>query len=99
MDFSKVYSDLGTFVTLLVKAVVDVKESVSCKVLSGEDNAVVEIKVDPSDYGILIGREGATINALTKVVMTTFRTKYKYVKLQVLGAKTRLEELKNQGKY
>ena len=94
LNFSEFEGDLSNFVTLLTRSLVDQRTQVSCKVLSGEDNAVVEISCDPSDYGILIGKKGANINAMTRLVATAFRDQYHYVKLQVVGAKEHLENSK-----
>ena len=92
VNFSAFEGDLNNFVTLLTRSLVDVREKVFCKVLAGEDNAVVEINCDPTDYGILIGKKGSNINAMTRIVATAFRDKYRYVKLQVVGAAQHLKD-------
>lgn len=96
VNYEAFESDLGAFVTLLTRALVDQRDSVKCKVLAGEDNAVVEIHCDPNDYGILIGKQGSNINSMTRLVAMAFRDKFAYVKLQVIGAKDRLRELENR---
>ncbi len=99
LDFEPFENDIGNFVTLLVRAVVDKPEKVSVKVLAGEDNVVCEVTTDPEDYGIVIGKEGSTINAMTKITATAFRGEFGFLKIQIIGAKTRLEELRNKNSY
>lgn len=96
VDYAAFESDLGAFVTLLTRALVDKRDSVSCKVLAGDDNAVVEIHCDPTDFGILIGKQGSNINSMTRLVAMAFRDQFAYVKLQVIGAKARLRELEGR---
>jgi predicted RNA-binding protein YlqC (UPF0109 family) len=91
-NFKQFEEDLGNFVTLLTRGLVDHKDEVECKTLAGDDNAVVEIHCNPRDYGLLIGKQGANINAMTRLCALTFRSTFRYVKLQVVGAKDYLNQ-------
>ena len=55
-------------VELIVKALVDHPESVSCTEVQGTHSCVIEIEVDPDDVGKVIGRKGIHADALRRLV-------------------------------
>lgn len=52
----------------LVKTLVDHPEQVLVQEVSGQQSVVYEIKVDPSDIGKVIGKQGKTANAIRSLV-------------------------------
>ncbi len=55
-------------VTFLAKAVVSHPEAVQVREVPGEGGTTVELRVHPSDMGVVIGRKGRTINAFRTLV-------------------------------
>lgn len=51
-------------VELIAKALVDKPEEVSVRAVSGEQVKVIELKVDPSDLGKIIGKKGRTAKSI-----------------------------------
>jgi predicted RNA-binding protein YlqC (UPF0109 family) len=51
-------------VELIAKALVDKPEEVSVKLVEGEQVKVLELKVDPSDLGKVIGKKGRTAKSI-----------------------------------
>ncbi len=51
-------------VELIAKALVDKPEEVSVRAVSGEQVKVIELKVDPSDLGKVIGKKGRTAKSI-----------------------------------
>ena len=48
----------------IAKALVDIPEEVSINEVEGEQTTVLELKVAPSDLGKVIGKQGATAQAM-----------------------------------
>jgi predicted RNA-binding protein YlqC (UPF0109 family) len=51
-------------VELIAKALVDKPEEVSVKLVEGEQVKVLELSVDPSDLGKVIGKKGRTAKSI-----------------------------------
>lgn len=51
-------------VELIAKALVDKPEEVSVRLVEGEQVKVLELKVDPSDLGKVIGKKGRTAKSI-----------------------------------
>ena len=51
-------------VELIAKALVDKPEEVSVNLVEGEQVKVLELKVDPSDLGKVIGKKGRTAKSI-----------------------------------
>ena len=51
-------------VELIAKALVDKPEEVSVNLVAGEQVKVLELKVDPSDLGKVIGKKGRTAKSI-----------------------------------
>jgi len=65
----KLFRDEGINLLLTnVRALVDNPEKVTVTVNQGEQTTVFEIKVDRSDLGKVIGKQGATARALRKIL-------------------------------
>jgi predicted RNA-binding protein YlqC (UPF0109 family) len=51
-------------VELIAKALVDKPEEVSVRAVEGEQVKVLELKVDPTDLGKIIGKKGRTAKSI-----------------------------------
>jgi len=51
-------------VELIAKALVDKPEEVSVRAVAGEQVKVLELRVDPSDLGKVIGKKGRTAKSI-----------------------------------
>jgi len=52
----------------MVKTLVDHPEQVFVQEVAGQQSIVYEIKVDPSDVGKVIGKQGKTANAIRALI-------------------------------
>ena len=62
MDDSR--DQIVELVELIAKALVDKPEEVSVKPVEGEQVRVLELRVDPSDLGKIIGKKGRTAKSI-----------------------------------
>lgn len=69
-------SELQDLITYLSKTLVDLPEHVSVKEIVGEQTTVIELKVDKSDLGKVIGKQGRTARAL-RTILNAASTKLK----------------------
>ncbi|HEU5201705.1 MAG TPA: KH domain-containing protein [Nitrospira sp.] len=53
-----------TLVEEIAKALVDIPENVSVREVEGEQVTVLELRVDPSDLGKVIGKQGRTARSV-----------------------------------
>ncbi|TDJ08386.1 MAG: KH domain-containing protein [Deltaproteobacteria bacterium] len=61
-------SELRDLIEFVSKALVDIPEAVSVTEIEGEQTTVVELKVDKSDLGKVIGKQGRTARALRTIL-------------------------------
>jgi len=61
-------SELKTLIELISKALVDMPERVEVNEIAGEQTTVLELKVDKSDLGKVIGKQGRTARALRTIL-------------------------------
>lgn len=61
-------SELKTLIELVSKALVDMPERVEVNEIEGEQTTVLELKVDKSDLGKVIGKQGRTARALRTIL-------------------------------
>jgi predicted RNA-binding protein YlqC (UPF0109 family) len=61
-------SELKTLIEYLAKALVDLPENVEVNEIAGEQTTVLELKVDKSDLGKVIGKQGRTARALRTIL-------------------------------
>jgi predicted RNA-binding protein YlqC (UPF0109 family) len=61
-------SELKTLIELVSKALVDMPEHVEVNEIEGEQTTVIELKVDKSDLGKVIGKQGRTARALRTIL-------------------------------
>jgi predicted RNA-binding protein YlqC (UPF0109 family) len=61
-------SELKTLIEFVSKALVDLPENVEVNEIVGEQTTVIELKVDKSDLGKVIGKQGRTARALRTIL-------------------------------
>ena len=69
-------SELKDLIEFVSKALVDVPEEVSVTEIEGEQTTIVELKVNKSDLGKVIGKQGRTARAL-RTILNAASTKLK----------------------
>lgn len=78
------------FVTEVLKALVNHPEKVKVERIVNELGVLLKIEVDPSDVGGVLGKQGATINALRHLARIVGRRNRAFVSLKL---KEDLEQL------
>ncbi len=76
-------------VEAIAKALVDNPEGVRVNAIEGEQSTMIELSVDPSDLGKVIGRQGRTANAIRVILGAAGMT---------IGKRITLEMLEHSGK-
>jgi predicted RNA-binding protein YlqC (UPF0109 family) len=61
-------SELKTLIEFVSKALVDMPDQVEVNEIEGEQTTVLELKVDKSDLGKVIGKQGRTARALRTIL-------------------------------
>lgn len=61
-------SELKTLIEHMAQALVDMPEAVSVNEIAGEQTTVLELKVDKTDLGKVIGKQGRTARALRTIL-------------------------------
>lgn len=61
-------SELKNLMETVCKALVDIPEAVEVKEIEGEQTTVLELKVDKTDLGKVIGKQGRTAKALRTIL-------------------------------
>ena len=75
---------------LIVKALVDQPEHVQIKETEGDSVLILEVSVDPTDVGKVIGKEGRIANSIRTIVKSAAIKQGKKVTLEILtGDETR----------
>lgn len=69
-------SELKELIQYVSKALVDMPDEVTVNEIIGEQTTVVELKVDKSDLGKVIGKQGRTARAL-RTILNAASTKLK----------------------
>lgn len=60
--------ELKTLIEQMAKALVDMPEQVAVTEIEGEQTTVLELKVDKTDLGKVIGKQGRTARALRTIL-------------------------------
>ena len=68
----------------IAKALVDNPTEVQVSVVEGEQTTVVELRVDPSDLGKVIGKQGRTARAIRTLLGAAGTKSNKRVLLEIL---------------
>ncbi len=61
-------SELKDLMEYVTKALVDMPDKVEVTEISGEQTTVIELKVDKTDLGKVIGKQGRTARALRTIL-------------------------------
>ncbi len=69
-------SELKDLIEYVAKSLVDMPDEVSVNEVAGEQTTVIELKVDKSDLGKVIGKQGRTARAL-RTILNAASTKLK----------------------
>lgn len=69
-------SELRDLIEYVSKALVDMPDQVEVNEVEGEQTTVIELKVDKSDLGKVIGKQGRTARAL-RTILNAASTKLK----------------------
>ena len=69
-------SELRELIDYVSKALVDMPDNVEVSEIEGEQTTVIELKVDKSDLGKVIGKQGRTARAL-RTILNAASTKLK----------------------
>lgn len=61
-------SELKNLIETISRALVDIPEAVEVKEIEGEQTTVLELSVDKTDLGKVIGKQGRTAKALRTIL-------------------------------
>jgi predicted RNA-binding protein YlqC (UPF0109 family) len=75
---------LQELVEYVAKSLVDHPEAVQVRTVEGDKSIIFELKVDPTDMGKVIGRQGKIARALRTVVKTAGGRTGKLVHVEIL---------------
>jgi len=76
--------EITEFVQNIVKHLIDYPEELTITQVEGEKGAVFEIRVNPADIGKVIGKRGATIQALRTILKNAGMRQGKRFILEIL---------------
>jgi hypothetical protein len=85
-DTGEVYvmEKLNELLTFIAKSLVDSPEKVEVREVSGEQTAVLELKVAPEDLGKIIGKQGKTAKAIRTILGAAAAKMRKRAVLEIL---------------
>jgi len=78
-------TDYKELLLALVTKIVDYPDEVSVTEVEGERAAILELRVNESDIGKVIGREGRIINALRTLVKAAAGRENKRITIELLS--------------
>jgi predicted RNA-binding protein YlqC (UPF0109 family) len=61
-------TELKSLIEVMARALVDLPDEVSVNEIAGEQTTVLELKVDKSDLGKVIGKQGRTARSLRTIL-------------------------------
>ena len=67
-DQKKPLSELSKMILYMAKMLVDLPDVVEVNEIEGENTTVIELKVDKSDLGKIIGKQGRTARAVRTIL-------------------------------
>ncbi len=68
----------------MAKALVDNPDRVQVRAVEGEEVTILELRVDPSDMGRVIGRNGRNVNSMRTILAAAGMKLRKRITLDVL---------------
>jgi len=70
---------MQNLVETIVKGIVDKEDRVEVKEIPGENTSIIEILVDKSDLGKVIGKSGKTAQSIRNIIYaSSFKTRKRY---------------------
>ncbi len=72
-------------VEFLVKSIVDNPQAVEIKEIQGEKVIIYEVKVDNTDVGKVVGRNGRIINSIRTIVRAAASKERKKVSIELMA--------------
>ena len=69
----------------IIKNLVDNKDAISINEVEGESAIVYEVKVEKSDMGKVIGKQGKIANSIRTVMKAVASREHKKVSIEFLG--------------
>lgn len=76
--------NMKELVEAIAKAVVDLPDQVQIRVIEGEQTMRLELRVDPSDVGKMIGREGRIVESVRIILAAAGVKLHKHIRLKIL---------------
>jgi uncharacterized protein len=70
----------------IAKALVDNPDQVQVRAIEGEQVIVLELRVQPSDLGKMIGRQGRTVQSIRTILGAAGMKLGKRITLEILGS-------------
>ncbi len=70
---------------VIIENLVDDKEAIEIKEVSGEQHTVFEVKVAESDMGKIIGKQGKIANSIRTVMKAVASKEKKRISVEFLG--------------
>lgn len=80
------------FVSYIIKNLVDNPDKVTVNEIGGTNTLIIELSVDPSDVGKIIGKKGKTINAIRTLLQSVAARNGLRVTLEILEEKAEAKE-------
>ena len=77
------------FVEYIVKNLVDHPDKVEIKEVGGTQTLIIELSVEKSDIGKIIGKKGGTINGIRKLLMAIANRNQLRVQLEIIEGNSR----------
>lgn len=71
-------------IELIIKGIVDNTDKVEINEIIGERSSIFEVKVDPSDIGKVIGRQGRNIKSIRTIVNAAAQKDDKRVVIEIV---------------
>jgi len=75
---------LRELIELIIKGIVDNPDKVEINEIIGERSSIFEVKVDPSDIGKVIGKQGRNIKSIRTIVNAAAQKDDKRVVLEIV---------------
>jgi len=75
---------LRELIELIVKGIVDNPDKVEINEIIGEKSSIFEVKVDPSDIGKVIGRQGRNIKSIRTILNAAAQKDDKRIVLEII---------------
>ena len=72
------------FLIEIAKALVDNPEQVQVNEIEGSQSVVLELRVDKSDMGKIIGKQGRTVNAIRTLLIAASGKAWRKYRLEIV---------------